>query len=137
MHSAEALIVKNIFEDYCKGIYSQIDLVRKYKSKVNITRSKISKMLSNPLYAGLIKHKWFDKYLDCIHKPIISREIFFKAHAILDGKRPTITPKQRNNPDFPLRRFIKCEKCGKPLTASWSKGRSNKYPYYRCSTKGC
>ncbi len=41
-------------------------------------------------------------------------------------------PKQRNDPDFPLRGYVRCETCGKPLTASWSKGRSDYYAYYHC-----
>ena len=42
------------------------------------------------------------------------------------------SPKQRNDPDFPLRGYARCETCGKPLTASWSKGRSDYYAYYHC-----
>src|SRR5205823_9104899 len=34
--------------------------------------------------------------------------------------------------DFPLRGYVRCESCGKPLTASWSKGRSDYYAYYHC-----
>ncbi len=36
-----------------------------------------------------------------------------------------------------MRNFIHCEECGGKLTGSWSKGRSKKYPYYHCRTKGC
>ena len=39
--------------------------------------------------------------------------------------------------DFPLRGFITCACCNKPMTAGWSKGRNKKYPYYMCFTKGC
>jgi ssDNA-binding Zn-finger/Zn-ribbon topoisomerase 1 len=55
----------------------------------------------------------------------------------MEGRRPAIVPKVRNHPDFPLRKFIICPKCKKKLTGSWSKGRTNKYPYYRCTTKEC
>ena len=41
-------------------------------------------------------------------------------------------PRQLNDPDFPLRGYIRCESCGKPLTAGWSKGRSDYYAYYHC-----
>jgi len=41
-------------------------------------------------------------------------------------------PRQRSDPDFPLRGYVRCESCGKPLTASWSKGRSDYYAYYHC-----
>ena len=32
-------------------------------------------------------------------------------------------PRQRNHPDLPLRGFVRCDVCGRPLTGSWSKGR--------------
>ena len=48
------------------------------------------------------------------------------------GRRPSLTAYQRNRPDFPLRVFVRCAKCGTALTGSWSTGRKKKYPYYRC-----
>jgi Recombinase zinc beta ribbon domain len=41
-------------------------------------------------------------------------------------------PRQRNHPDFPLRGFVRCDMCGRPLTGSWSKGRNAHYAYYHC-----
>ena len=32
---------------------------------------------------------------------------------------------------------MRCGRCTKPLTTSWSKGRSGRYPYYHCPRKGC
>ncbi len=37
----------------------------------------------------------------------------------------------------PLRGFVSCGGCCNPLTAAWSKGKYQKYPYYKCQTKGC
>ena len=62
---------------------------------------------------------------------------FFKVQAILDGRRPNIVPRQKNNPLFPLRRYIVCAKCGKLLTACNARGKKIKVPYYQCTTKGC
>jgi hypothetical protein len=39
---------------------------------------------------------------------------------------------QRGRPDFPLKGLVRCATCGKTLTASWSKGRNGRYPYYHC-----
>ena len=41
-----------------------------------------------------------------------------------------------NHPDFPLRGFVRCDSCGRGLTGSWSKGRSDYYAYYHCRP-GC
>ena len=49
---------------------------------------------------------------------------------------PSTTPQQRAHPDFPLRGFVRCESCGRGLTGSWSKGRSDYYAYYHCRP-GC
>ena len=71
------------------------------------------------------------------YEPIIDKALFDKVQAVLQGKRHTVTPYQRNNPEFPLRRFVRCGLCDHPLTASWSKGRKNRYPYYRCHNPLC
>ncbi|MEQ8747712.1 zinc ribbon domain-containing protein [Pyruvatibacter sp.] len=45
--------------------------------------------------------------------------------------------RQNINQDFPLRGFVNCAACDRPMTAGWSKGRTARYPYYICQTKGC
>ncbi len=47
-------------------------------------------------------------------------------------------PRNRGNFNFPLRQFVRCGHCGKPLTASFSRGRhGGRYGYYHCVPKGC
>jgi site-specific DNA recombinase len=65
-------------------------------------------------------------------EPLIDEATFYRAQAVLDGRVPVATPRQRNHPDFPLRGFVRCEACGRPLTGSWSKGRNGRYAYYHC-----
>ena len=62
----------------------------------------------------------------------IDEATFYRAQAVLDGRVPVAAPRQRNHPDFPLRGFVRCEACGRPLTGSWSKGRNGRYAYYHC-----
>ena len=57
---------------------------------------------------------------------------FYRAQAVLDGRIVVAGPRQRNHPDFPLRGFVRCETCGRPVTGSWSKGRNGHYAYYHC-----
>ena len=70
------------------------------------------------------------------HAPLIS---FATYKTVLERLKGTAYAPARKdiNEDFPLRGFITCACCEKPLTASWSKGRNRKYPYYMCFTKGC
>ena len=48
---------------------------------------------------------------------------------VLSGRMASTTPQQRAHPDFPLRAFVLCDSCGRGLTGSWSKGRSEYYAY--------
>ncbi len=132
--------VIDAFEKFITGLYKQTDIVERVRQlgykKAN--KGFINRLLTNPLYTGLIKCEWFPEYIEALHKPIISREVFFKAQEIITGKRPSIVPKLLNHPDFPLRRFVRCPKCGEKLTAGWSTGRKKqRYGYYHCRVKGC
>jgi len=69
-------------------------------------------------------------------EPLVTEKVFYRVQAILDGRLEMTAPRQRSDPDFPLRGYVRCESCGKPLTASWSKGRSDYYAYYHCRP-GC
>jgi site-specific DNA recombinase len=122
------------------GLYSQVLIVDELRRKgfKRATVSLVNRILRNPLYAGLIKTSWLDSYVDGVHKPLISRDVYFNVQQTLNGNRPRIVPKVRNHPDFPLRNFIRCPKCGQKMTGGWSTGSKKvKYAYYHCRTKGC
>ncbi len=135
----ESVCIKEAFKLAETGLYKQTEIVDKLKRKgCNVSKSLLSRILQNSLYAGLIKVKWFTDYITAIHEPLVSRDVFFKVQVILNGKRPNIAPRQRNHPDFPLRNFVRCKKCDQKLTGSWSTGRKKvRYAYYHCPTKGC
>jgi len=50
----------------------------------------------------------------------------------MDGKKQNGKSHKKVNPNFPLRGFVMCSKCDKPLSASTSKGRNKPYSYYHC-----
>ena len=68
--------------------------------------------------------------------PLVSEDLFFRAQAVLSGRPPIAAPKLRRHPDFPVSKFVQCYSCGRGLTGSWSKGRSDYYAYYHCRP-GC
>ncbi len=132
--------VVEAFSLFETGLYRQTGLVSKLRQSglKKATPNLLNRILNNPLYAGLIKCKWFSEHIPAIHEAIISKETFFKVQHILTGKKPTLLPRSRNNPDFPLRRFLRCSKCDGKLTAGWSTGRNKiKYGHYHCFAKGC
>ncbi|NTU49855.1 MAG: recombinase family protein [Desulfobulbaceae bacterium] len=139
--SEDAPIIVEAFEMIATGLYKQTDVVKVLRKKgfKNINANRLNCLLRNHLFAGMIKHPWLPQVIDAIHQPLIEKYLFYKVQAILDGKRPQVTPKSRNNPAFPLRRFICCPYCGAVLTAGHSSGRrkDKTYPYYHCWTRGC
>jgi len=133
-------LVKEAFKLAEKGLYKQTEIIKLLQSKgfKKINKQRMTSLLRNPLYAGFIIVDWYPEPIDAIHEPLISKETYYKVQWILDGKKPAVAPKVKNNPDFPLRAFVACEKCGRLLTGAWSTGRKGKkYAYYKCQTKGC
>lgn len=93
-----------------------------------IPKSQFYRLLRTETYAG-----WIQKYGER-HKgafePIVSEEIYSRVQRVLAGRTRRTLHYQNEHPDFPLRRFFKHPN-GEPLTGNWSKGRSQRYPYYR------
>jgi hypothetical protein len=90
-----------------------------------LTSQAIGMLLRNQLYAGIVDVPEYGvRGRRGDFEPLISEELFYGAQAVPSGRVPSTTPKQRAHPDFPLRGFVRCESCGRGLTGSWSKGRS-------------
>jgi site-specific DNA recombinase len=63
--------------------------------------------------------------------------LFITVQDVLNGKRVPV-PHKRVSEDFPLRGFVRCAKCDRPLTAAWAQGRGRKkYARYWCYNKAC
>ena len=89
-------------------------------------------MLTNRLYAGFIDLPEFGVSRRGDFDSLVSEETFYGVQAILQGRVQVTGPHKRSRPDFPLKGLVRCEACGRPLTASWSKGRNGRYAYYHC-----
>ena len=53
-------------------------------------------------------------------EPLISEDLFYRLQAILSGRLPSTTPKQRAHPDFPLTGTAGC--CGVNVTKATLEG---------------
>lgn len=103
-----------------------------------LSAESFDRMLRNPRYAALLSVNGWKVESQGNYEPLVTAETFRRVQDILAGRRTTLTARMRNNPDFPLRNFVCCGHCGKPLTASWSKGKMGvKYAYYRCQNSNC
>ncbi len=97
----------------------------------------LNKIFRNKFYAGKIISKKYSMEIPGQHPPMITEEQFYKVQSILDGRNVNLaSPLARrnvDNPDFPLRRLVKCGVCGNSLTGGWCKGKTKHYAYYFCS----
>jgi len=130
----KAVIIRKIFHDYLRGVPKYlIHLeVRKLGYTVN-GNSAVARTLNNGTYAGLVKvgadGKEPERYVQGVHQPIISEELFWLAQEKLGNKR---VMKSQPKSEFFLRGIIASPCCWLPMTAGWSKGKQKYYIYYRC-----
>ena len=98
---------------------------------------RVAEMFDRCVYAGHITHEdWGLRLIPAKHEPLIS----LATWQTIQDRRYAIAkvPSRKDiSDDFPLRGFVTCAHCSEPLTACWSKGRSARYPYYLCDTRGC
>ncbi len=141
-----ASIVKEALESFACGRFeSKMEVKRFLESYPIVPRNRngefhlqnVENMLRRVAYAGYIHlPNWGVHYRKGKHEPLISFETWQKIQDRLDGcakarKRPNLEK------SFPLRGFVVCDHCGRPMTSCFSKGDGGLYPYYICQTKGC
>lgn len=103
-----------------------------------IRNQRITDLLKQPLYAGYLEvPNWDITFRKAKHEPLISLETYEKIQQRLKGN--AVAPARKDNDEqFPLRGFVLCADCEKPLTACWSKSKSGKkHPYYLCFNRDC
>lgn len=96
----------------------------------------LSRIFKNKFYMGILTSNRYPEEVKGQHIPMISETLFYRVQAVIDGRNNSIhvplVRKNRDNPEFPLRRIVKCANCGTPLTGGWSKGKKARYAYYFC-----
>jgi hypothetical protein len=134
------------FELVGAGLHKKSEVLKIVTTEGLTTRSgkpvatqSFDHMLRNPVYAGWVSLKSDPDTAPVrgLHTPLVTQELFDRVQAVLDGRKPPAIARRKINPDFPLRRLVRCEACGIPLTGAFCKGRSSKFPRYWCRQKGC
>jgi site-specific DNA recombinase len=122
--------VKRLFELYATGRYGLKEVANilyaeglRTSSGLKKRAGHIHRMLKLPFYYGVMERD--GKFYPGNHEPIISKELYDQANAVLNGK---LHP-QSKGMFFHLRGFLKCANCGCMLTASKKKG----HDYYYCT----
>lgn len=145
-HQPYADMVRDAFEGYASGRFQTQAEIRRYfeslpdfpRNKAGvITQQRVTDMLTHPIYTGYICSEHYGiVWLKGQHEALISLKTFEKAKERRAGA--ATAPYGKSDPeDFALRGMVVCACCDVPLRSSWSRGRSKRYPYYLCQTKGC
>jgi site-specific DNA recombinase len=135
----DATFIKEGFELLSKGIYSQKEVLQRLTKKgFKTSKSAFGRIIRNPIYHGDIYLKAFkdepEQTIKGIHEPLISKTIFNTVQYHIDGgKKQYKVAHKKVNEKFPLKDFVLCPNCHKPLKASSSKGRNKYYSYYHCA----
>lgn len=129
-------LVRHAFERYATGTVS-LEILRLELAAQGLTGSsgkplsydRLSGLLHNPFYVGLIRLEKTGEVFEGVHEPLVSRATFDRVQAVMAGRLYPRTHKHAHV----FRRVVKCTACGRSLTAELQKG----HVYYRCHDRGC
>jgi site-specific DNA recombinase len=96
------------------------------------TKDMVSRLLRNPIYAGLIQCG--SEIYQGEHAAIIDRRLFEKAQEFLASRSASRTA-HGTNPDYVLRGLLRCGLCGQAMTPGSTRKARREYRYYRCTTR--
>ena len=137
-------VVREIFQRTASG--EPKDSVRLWAAELGVTTRDgaplhpqgFHRLLTNPLYKGLIVLPKWGVTKEGDFEPLVDAETFRLANHTIHSGDGRSRQRSLNNPDFPLRRTVRCGACTTPLTASWSTGKGgSRYGYYTCRKKEC
>src|SRR5262249_15231629 len=131
-----APLVRKAFEFYGSGRYCLASLSTEL-TRLGLRRptgttlgpNRLSHLLNNPFYTGVIRIKATNETYAGAHEPLVSHQLFERVQKILHRKTNTKSIKH----DFQYRRRLVCKACQYSLTGE----RQKRHVYYRCHTSVC
>ena len=131
----EGLLIRKAFRWKLQG-YANCEILKKLEEHgLPMRKQKLHHILTNPFYAGKIRHKMLQgKLVDGNQPKIVSYEDFLRVQDILSGKTGVYKHK-KETPRFPLKRHVLCSKDYTPFTAYTVN--SKNIDYYKCNQNGC
>jgi hypothetical protein len=135
----DAKFVQEAFELIAAGVHNQKEVLCQLRKKgFKSSKTAFARIIRNPIYHGDIHIGAYrgeeETVVQGIHEPLITRALFERVQETIDGKKKQHGVSHKKvNKKFPLKGFVLCPKCGNPLLASSSRGRSKYYSYYHCS----
>lgn len=125
-----------VFELYGTGRYTLDTLCPELRARgvrtkrgCEIKRNRLSVILNDSFYVGLIRIRRTNETFQGVHEPLIATSLFERVQDILNGRAKGRGIKH----DYLYRKTFRCERCGYTLIPECQKG----HVYYRCHTKTC
>lgn len=133
----EGKILKKAFEWKAYTQMTNVEITKRVNQMgIIISEKRLCRMFSNPFYCGLIVSKMIPgQVVKGMHQPLISQDLFLAVHNIRSENRKHGFVHDKDNENLPLKVFVKCDKCGLPMTGYLV--RKKGLFYYKCRTKGC
>lgn len=131
-----APFIAEAFQLYATGGYTLNSLFERLaarglrsKGGKELPINRLSEILNNPFYTGLIRIRTTGEVFQGKHEPIVSQALFDRVQDVLQGR----TSVRSTHHDFRFKRLFQCSGCEHALTGERQKG----FVYYRCHTRKC
>jgi len=99
------------------------------------------KICRSSVYGGLLCEKWTDgQFVRAKFDGPLTPEEWYRLQQVLDDRNTLARrlPRQKANKDFPLRGFLQCPRCGRPVRGYAAENRGGRrFLYYDCRDPGC
>jgi site-specific DNA recombinase len=149
VHDEDARAVRLVFDSFLMlksvarvahelpalGVASRARVTRTGRSfgGTPLDRGAVYKILNNPIYIGKIRHK--DKVYDGRHEPIITQEVWDRAHELLRDSPRQKSPSSKRKSHAPLTGVLKCGGCMSSMTPVHTRKEGGKlYRYYSATS---
>ncbi|SEA14216.1 Site-specific DNA recombinase [Arachidicoccus rhizosphaerae] len=134
---SKANIVKWSFQQLAKNTFTIEEVRRMALTRgLKCSRAHFWRIIRNPVYCGFVRLATQTEgtlLIRGIHAPIISEDLFFKVQHIVGSPKKLTGKTDELKATFPLKGYLICPDCSRKLRASYSRGRTKRYPYYHCS----
>ncbi len=133
--NAKGKLIRKAFNWRAQGMSNEDVRLKLAAVGWKLSSQRISDMLRNPFYCGLIVHNALEgKVIAGKQEKAVSKELFLLVNGLLAKNSYGYSHKPENE-EVPLKKFVLCAGCNKPLTGY--KAKKNQQFYYKCSTVGC
>ncbi len=136
-------LLRRAWREFATGAFTQAEMGRRMQSwglsgprSPAFTPQFLSQLFANRYYAGILVDPWDGEEHEGKHVPMVTLEQFARVQQVLAGRNRSVSH-QKERPEFPVRGLVRCHGCQHYMMGGFSRGRSQRYPYYWCKVKSC